>query len=225
MSIYNPIKNIVFLTQEEAVAAAHSLHFGDLKNDLIGVSSVEISDTPEASRDTEEDIYFSSETDDAFYSYTIEKHEITFILKVYRTKKHGMISAAKRGDFDAFIKNFDKRIKMIEFSLSTAIIHDNWEIVEYLIDNYELKNKAIWLAIRYDRLEIVQHLLLRGVNLTSNWLAYCMYSNSFNVVKELLGIQKFHLKYSSDELKTSWFFREVRKDTPVAKYVKEILLK
>jgi len=102
MSIYNPIKNIVFLTQEEAVAAAHSLNFGDLKNDMIGVSSVEISDTLEASRDTEEDIYFSSETDDAFYSYTIEKHEISFILKVYRTIKHGMISAAKRVALDAW---------------------------------------------------------------------------------------------------------------------------
>jgi hypothetical protein len=222
MSSYNPIKILVFLTQDEAINEVNSFNYGMIKKEENGVSVIEISDNPEPVRDTKEDIYFSSQTDDAFYSYTIEKHEITFVLKVYRTIKHGMISAAITGNLTSFRENFDDREKMIEFSLSTAVINGNWNIVEYLIDNYRCKNNPLWLAIRYDKLDIVKRLLLRGMILPTDWLAYSMYSNSLNVIKELLEIQKVHLKLSTEELTTKWFIKELRKETPIVQFVKNV---
>lgn len=224
MSKYSPIKTLEFLSQDEAIAIAKSFNYGILKKETIGVSIVKLGDYLEPTRDTVDDIYFSSKTDDAFFNYTIEKHEKKYVLHVYKTKKHEMISAAISGNLISFKENFDHRDKMIQFSLSSAIENDNWDIVEYLIDNYDFKDKPIWLAIRYDKLNIVKRLLSKGMILPNDWLAYCMYSNSLNVIKELLEIKKVHQRYTSDELKTNWFFREVKKDSLIAKYVKEILL-
>lgn len=224
MSSYNPIKTLSFLTQDEALNEVKYFNNGVLKKEENGVTVIEIGDNLEPVRDMAEDIYFSSETDDAFYNYTIEKHEITFVLKVYRTIKHGMISAAISGNLTSFKENFDDREKMIEFSLSTAVANDNWNIIEYLIDNYKCKNNPLWLAIRYDKLDIVKHLLSRGMILPTDWLAYCMYSNSLNVIKELLEIQKIHLKFTKEELKTQWFLKELRKETPIVQFVKDVFL-
>jgi hypothetical protein len=223
MSNYNPIKSLSFLSQSEAIAAAHVLNLGALKEEKIGVSVFELNDNGELIRDNSDDIYYSSKTENAFYHYTIEKHEITFELKVYKTNKHGMISAAIDGDLDTFLQNFDHRDKMIQFSLSTAIENDNWQIVKYLIDNYDFKNKPLWLAIRYDKVDIVKRLLSKGISLPFDWLAYCMYSNSINVVKELLEVQKAHLEYPIDEIKTNWYSREIRKSSDIVNYVKSIL--
>jgi hypothetical protein len=223
MANYNPIKSLSFLTQREAIDAARAMNLGPLKEEKIGTSVFELNENGELVRDSSADIYFSSKTEYAFYDYTIEKHEISYVLKVYKTNKHGMISAAIDGDLESFLKNFDDRDKMIQFSLSTAIENDNWQIVEYLVDNYEFKDKPICHAIRYDKLEIVKQLLSKGASLPNDWLAYCMYNNSFNVAKELLEVQKAHLKYPIDEIKTNWYLREARKGSDIANYVDNVL--
>jgi hypothetical protein len=223
MSKYNPIKSLSFLSQEEAIAAAHALNLGTLKEEKIGVAVLQLNNNGELIRDNSYDIYFSSKTVDAFYDYTIEKHEISYMLKVYKTNKHGMISAAIDGDLKSFKENFDNRDKMIQFSLSTAIENNNWNIVEYLIDIYDFKDKPLWHAIRYNKVYIVKQLQSKGRVLPFDWLAYSIYSNSVDVIKELLEVQRIHLEYDVDEIKTNWYFREVRKNTDTAKYVKEFL--
>jgi hypothetical protein len=223
MSKYNHIKSLSFLSQKEAIAAALALNLGPLKEEKIGVLIYQLNDNGELIRDYSDDIYFSSKTEDAFYDYTIEKHEIYYVLKVYKTNKHGMISAAIDGDLESFKVNFDNRDKMIQFSLSTAIENNNWNIVEYLIENYDFKEKPLWHAIRYNKVDIIKKLLSKGRILPFDWLAYCMYSNSFDVMKELLEIQRAHLEYHIDEIKTKWYSREIRKNTDIAKYVKNIL--
>ena len=50
-----------------------------------------------------------------------------------------------------------------------------------------------------------------------------MYSNSINVAKELLEVQKAHLGIPLDEIKTNWYFREIRKKSDIANYVKSVL--
>ena len=190
MSKYNPIKSLSFLSQKEAIATAHALNLGALKEEKIGVAVLQLNNNGELIRDNSDDIYFSSKTEDAFYNYTIEKHEISYMLQVYKTNKHGMISAAIDGDLKSFKENFDNRDKMIQFSLSTAIENNNWNVVEYLIDNYDFKDKPLWHAIRYNKVYIIKQLQSKGRVLPSDWLAYSIYSNSVDVIKELLEVKK-----------------------------------
>lgn len=225
MGSYNPFKSLTFLSQQEAIEAAKSQNFGVLKRDKIGTTVFELNNDDEPIRDTKDDMYFSSETSDWFYNYTIEKHETLYILQIYRTYKHRMISAAIDGNLDLFIEYFDDREKMIEFSLSTSIIHNNLNIVEYLINKYDFIVKAIWLSIRYDKIEILKYLQSKEFKLPNDWLAYAMYSNSINVLKELLDNQKLHLRFSKDELKTRWYIKEINKDNISAKFVREFFSK
>jgi hypothetical protein len=206
-----------FTTFLEAKDRLYSFNYGKIKETKSGINELIIPVESEAN------IYkchnFESETEKGWYYYSIVEHPTFYRLKVYRTYRHKMILASQNGNVEMLIDNFTDTDKMKEFALSEAIIHDNWNIVDYLISNYIIKKNPIWDAIRYNKTEILKRLLARGIELPKDWLAYCAYNNSLDATKELLIKQKKHLKYKFDELNTSWLKRELYKDTETAKLI------
>lgn len=207
-----------FPSLNEAILQMNSFDYGVMRKSKFGEVSITISDEP--SRDDKNDLHFESQNQDGFYYYTIENHTKFHRLCVYKTNKHRMITAAEAGDIEMFIESFSNTDKMKEFSLSTAIVNKNWNIVEYLTDNYDLKKRPVWDAIRYNNVEIVSKLLDKGHKLPKDWLAYCIYSDSFDVARELLTKRKAHLIFPTEEIKTSWFHREIIKKSRTAEFVR-----
>ena len=157
------------------------------------------------------DHFFESEVSDSYYQFTIEEFNGFVNLKIFRTYKHPMISAAKSGDLDQFIEHFTDTEKMREFALGEAIFHEHWNITKYLIMNHHLKKNPTYWAIRYDNDVMIRKLLELNVPLDENWLAYCVYCDSEKVTEELLINRECHLKISEEEYNTDWLKKELRK--------------
>ena len=177
----------------------------------------------ETPRDTSFDLSFESEDDQGFYYYTIENHDSFCRFKMSKTNKNKMITGAIKGNLDLFIEYFVNTKKMVDFSLSKAIIHGNWNIVEYIIKRLDINGNPCWIAIRYNQVEILNNLLDLDYKLTKDWLAYCMYNDSVDVAKELLLIRKYHLNFKKSELETSWYNREINKNKKTARFVKNLM--
>lgn len=210
-----------FKSQEDAIEKMESFDYGVITKSYVVGDTLIISD--EDSRDDKDDLHFESENKDGFYYYTIEKHSNHYRLYIYRTHKHKMITAAMSGNVEMFLEHFSNTDKMKEFALSTAIAHEHWDIIKILIDNHDLKKRPIWDAIRYNKVGILSKLIDSGQPMPKDWLAYCLYSDSIDVAKELLLKRKAHLAFSANELKTSWFFREIDKGTKTADFVKKFI--
>lgn len=134
-----------------------------------------------------------------------------------------MISAAKSGNLTEFVEFFTNTDKMKDFSMSTAITHGHWNIVEYLLNNHVVNKAPVWEAIRYDKTEILAKLMASGLPLPEDWLAYCMYSNSILVTEFLIVKEKKHLDFPSSVIQTNWFSKEILKDTKTSRLVQEAL--
>lgn len=209
-----------FTSLDEAIKRMNAFKYGVINKSKFGGCSFTIGEEP---RDDTNDLYFESETKHGFYYYTIQDHNEFFRLEIHQTRKHKMITAAIKGDIQMFVENFANTDKMKGFALSTAISSGHWNIVKYLTENHDLKNRPVWEAIRYNKVEIAIHLLDNGHKLPKDWLAYCMYSDSIDVARELLLRRKAHLKFSTNELKTNWFQREINKQSRTAEFVKKHL--
>lgn len=210
-----------FKSYEEARSKIDSFNFGQITESEFGNQTLEILDQDFVV--ITENTYFKSETTEAYYQYTIEKHVGYCKLRVFETYKHRMISAAKSGNLTEFVEFFTNTDKMKEFSMSTAITHGHWNIVEYLLKNHAVNKDPVWEAIRYDKTEILAKLMARGLPLPEDWLAYCMYSNSILVTEFLIVKEKKHLDFPSSVIQTNWFSKEILKDTKTSRLVQEAL--
>jgi hypothetical protein len=126
------------------------------------------------------------------------------------------------GNLDMFIEYFVDTKKMVDFSLSEAIIHGNLNIIKYTMNRLNIHANP-WIAIRYNQVEILNNLLDIDSKLPKDWLAYCMYNDSIDVAKELLLIRKYHLNFKKSELETSWYKREINKNKETSKFVKNLM--
>lgn len=207
-----------FISVDEAIEKMKSFDYGVIEKSKYGGGYFIVGE--KNPRNQEADLYFDSENEDGFYYYTIENHVTFFRLIIKRTYKHKMITASMTGNLEMLIENFWNTDKMKEFSLNTAIINGKWNIVKYLVDNYDFKKTPLWDAIRYNKVEIVKNLIDSGYKLPKDWLAYCMYSDSLDVAKELILNRKAHLDFPIDELKTVWFQREIYKQSKTSEFVK-----
>lgn len=205
-----------FSSLDEAINKMNSFDYGVLVKNDGGVLHLDSKNC----RDESKDIHFASENKDGFYYYSIEDHLTSYKLLIYKTNKHKMITAAIIGDINLFVEHFVETDKMIKFALSEAIIHGNWNIVEFLTQHCNLQDRPLNDAIRYNKVEILINLINLGYQLPKDWLAYCMYSDSLDIAKELIINQKAHLHYKLEDLKTSWYFREINKNSNTAKFVK-----
>ena len=170
------------------------------------------------------DHFFVSETSEHNFHYTIEEFKHSVNLKVFSTYKHPMISAAISGNLNQFIKHFTDTEKMKEFALGLAIQNSQWNITEYLINNHQLKKNPTYWAIRYDNVQMIRNLLELNIPLDKNWLAYCVYCDSQNVVHELLVNRKCHTKLPKEEYDTDWLKKELaKKDNTTSQIVRQIL--
>jgi hypothetical protein len=212
-----------FTTLPEAKDRLYSFNYGKIKETQSGINELIIPIESEANN--YKCFNFESETEKAWYYYSIVEHPSFYSLKVYRTYRHKMILASQIGNLEMIVNNFTDTDKMKEFALSEAIIHDNWNIVDYLISNYNIKKNPIWDAIRYNKVEILKHLIARGIELPKEWLAYCAYNNSLNATEELLINQQKHLEYKLDVLHTPWLKRELYKHTDTSDLIKRTLIK
>lgn len=206
-----------FPTFEKAFQKLNSFGFGELK-EIASSNFILLSET---SLLPIENKYFFSETINSCYRYSIEIYSENYILKVFKTHKHGMITGAITGNLEMFKKYFTDTEKMREFSLSMAIHYNQWNITEYLLDNYILKLNPMWNAISGNKVEIIIKLLDRKFELPNDWLTYCIYSDSLKSTKILLESSNF--KYEPTDLK--WFTKELKKDTETANYVRNIIFK
>lgn len=210
-----------FNSLDKAIELMNSFDYGVIKKSQLG--EIEFTNGGEEYRDQKNDLHFESQNEDAFYYYTIEIHLKFYRLLIKKTNRHKMVTAAETGNIDMFIENFSDTDKMKGFALSTAIINEQWGIVKHLIDNYDLKNKPLWDAIRYNKTGIVVKLLDHGHQLPKDWLAYCLYNDSIDVINELLIKRKSHLTFTSNELKTSWFKNEITKQSKSVELVRKII--
>jgi len=170
------------------------------------------------------DHFFVSETSEQKFQYTIEEFKHCAILKVASTFKHPMISAAIFGKLNQFIEHFTDTEKMKEFALGLAIQNNHWNITEYLINNHQIKKNPTYWAIRYDNLQILKILLELKFPLYENWLAYCVYYDSQNVVHELLINRKVQTKLPKEEYETDWLKNElVKNDNKTSQIVRQTL--
>ena len=170
------------------------------------------------------DHFFVSETREHIFQYTIEEFKHSVNLNVFTTYKHPMISAAISGNLNQFVEHFTDTEKMKEFALGLAIQNNQWNITEHLINNHKIiKNPTYW-AIRYDNALIIRKLLELNIPLDEEWLAYCVYYDSQNVVHELLVNRKCHTKLPKEEYETNWLKEElVKKDNTTSQIVREVL--
>lgn len=219
------IFNEDFFTQNEAIKKMTSFDYGIKKSSKFNWR--ELSITLSEGEDEEElsnvafDLCFESENENGFYFYRIENHNDFFKFIIEQTGKHKMITGAVEGDLELFINNFSNTDKMKEFALEKAVENGNWNIVEYVIDNYIKNQNPLWLAIKYNNVDILCKLRRKGMGLPKEWLAYCMYNDSIDVTKQLLLVEKVHLKLQESELQTNWFHREVQKDKKTSKFIRD----
>lgn len=208
-----------FKSLDEARIKIESFNLGLVRESESGIQTLQMLDQDAVV--VTDNIYFTSETNHAYYQYTIEKHVGYCKLRIFETGKNKMINAAKTGNLIEFKKSFTDTDKMKEFSLSTAITNGHWNIVEYLLHNYKVSKDPVWEAIRWNKVEILKNLLADGFKLPDDWLAYCIYSDSLDVAKELVLHNKKHLNYPEKEIRTKWFDKEILKDTETARLVKQ----
>ena len=227
-----------FKSQEEAISYMNSQNTGEKKKSDLIAHIFQSQSEEENERIRSFDLYFSSENNKGFYTYIIEKHSTFFRLKTYSNSKNKMITAAQQGDLKSFMKNFIATEKMVGFSLTESIRTNNWNIVKYIISldlSFEVKDykgeihlveinkKAVSVAIRWNQVEILKELMGLGYYPRNDWLAYCMYNDSFEVARELLENQQYHLSYQKSELQTEWYKKEIIKDKKTSKLVKSII--
>ena len=204
-----------FKSQEEAISYMNSQNTGEKKKSDLIAHIFQSQSEEENERIRSFDLYFSSEN-----------------------SKNKMITAAQQGDLKSFKKNFIATEKMVGFSLTESIRTNNWNIVKYIISldlSFEVKDykgeihiveinkKAVSVAIRWNQVEILKELMGLGYYPRNDWLAYCMYNDSFEVARELLENQQYHLSYQKSELQTDWYKKEIIKDKKTSKLVKSII--
>jgi hypothetical protein len=202
-----------FQTFELAEIKMHSFEYGEVEAVTFG--HITLGDTPT------ENTFFRSETPRYYYQYTIAKHIDFYRLKVYRTFKNKMITGAITGNLEMFSENFADNEKMREFSLRTAIEHGQWNIVEYLIKNYNLKEDPLNYAIRWKQLGIVKNLLTMDCPLSKDWLAFCIHHDSHAVAKELFVTRKLDFNPREAE---HFFITRLRRNSDTARLVKACLV-
>jgi len=206
-----------FESLEIALQKIAMLNYGTLNEAIKGNISLDAMLDP-----TVRMFYYKSETDDAYYKFTIEGRK-NYKLSVYVTYKHKMVLAAQSGDLELFVRYFKEDDNLKYLSIDFAISNNRWNIVEYLIENSTLVKDPIWLSIKWNNLDILNKLLNLGHNLPDEWLAYCVYNNSLEITQELLLIKKKHLEYSQEDLNSNWLKKELLKDTLTSKLVKKVL--
>ena len=211
-----------FKTKAEAIKHMESLDLGKINKSKFNWSGLTFTIGEENPRDTSFDLCFQSEDGQGFYYYTIENHGSFYRFTMRKTNKNKMITGAITGNLDMFIEFFVDTKKMVDFSLSEAIIHGNWNIIKYTMNRLNIHANP-WIAIRYNQVEILNNLLDIDSKLPKDWLAYCMYNDSIDVAKELLLIRKYHLNFKKSELETSWYKREINKNKETSKLVKTLM--
>ena len=209
-----------FKSKNKAHEKMYSFNYGEINKSLVNFNGI-VLDSDGNIRNDESDLCYTSEDENGIYYYIIENRNNLFTLEIICTKKNKMITGAIKGDLDMLKDNFINSEKMIGFAMSKAIINENWNIVKYLKDNYELNTNPLWDAIRYSKVEIVNKLIDNGFELEENWLAYCMSNDSIDVAKELLLKRKVYSKQSLPELRTIWFNKEVQKDKETSNFVRD----
>ena len=172
---------------------------------------------------TKVDTFYKSETNEALYSYTIEKYSDHCILWIVTTFKNKMVTAAKNGDLKLYKDNFQDNKKMRDFTLSEAIYNGHWSIIEFLIEHGQIEENPIWNAIRFNKVEIMCKLFDKGFPIPPDWLAYCIYNDSFEVAQELLLKREKHLEFNALDLKTSFYHKEIKRETKTALLIKQIM--
>lgn len=219
------IFNENFSNQNEAIKKIASFDYGIKKSSKFNIRKFAITFNE---KDEEEisnidfDLCFESENEDGFYFYRIENHIDYFKLIIEQTVKHKMIDGAIQGDLELLINNFSNTNKMKGFALEKAIENGNWEIVEYIVDHYIINQNPLRFAIRFNNKDILSRLMRKGIELPKDWLAYCMSNDSIEVTKQLLLVEKAHLRFQKTELQTNWFHQEVQKDKITSKFIREI---
>ena len=232
-----------FDSQENAITCLHLLNneldYGPLrKSDFIYMDALVIGQ-PEDNRDNSFDLFFISENRHAFYYYAIEKHVNFFRLRIQFSRKSSMITAAKAGDLKNFKRSFIDTEKMVGFSMNEAIRLCKWNILEFLISlnlSYEVENpfskkthlkiinnRVIWDAIRWNHVLILKNAMTLNLKFPEDWLAYCLYNNSFDVTRYLLVDRRYHLNFKKTDLQTDWYQREIRKENQTSKFVKNVM--
>ena len=221
------IFNENFSTQNEAIKKMASYDYGVKKSSKFNLRKFTINSNKEKEEEklnnVDFDLCFESEDNDGFYFYRIENHNSYFKLVITQTVKHKMITGAIEGDLEIMIDNFVNTDKMIRFALEKAIENGNWNIVEYIIDEYDIKENPLCSVIKYDKAELLWKLFDKGYKLPNDWLTYCMYNDSITVTRKLLNGEKVHFKSPISEIKTNWFNREVQKDKETSNFVRKFL--
>jgi hypothetical protein len=232
-----------FKCQEKAISCLYSinneLNYGTLrKSDFIYMDALVIGQ-PENNRDNSFDLFFKSENRHAFYYYAIEKHVNFFRLRIQFSRKSGMITAVKNGDLESFKRSFINTEKMVGFSMNEAIRLCKWNIVEFLISlnlSYKVENPfskrtfikiinngVIWDAIRWNHVLILKNAMILNLKFPGDWLAYCLYNNSFDVTRYLLVDRRYHLNFKISDLETEWYQKEIRKENQTSTLVRKIM--
>jgi hypothetical protein len=201
---------------DEALEYLSNLDYGEIHSSDFGNFTFYDDDISEG----EDNLYFTSETSTSFFKYTIQKHAQKYILKIYATYKNKMVSGAITGDLDMFIDNFENNAKMREFTLHLSIQYNNWNITEYLLENFTITANPIWYAIRWNNSNILSRLLELNYQLPANWLPYCLYNDSLEIVQYLHSINPDIFKFSKD----NWFKKEISKTTKTAEYMRKNLI-
>ena len=204
-----------FETVGEAISQMESFGYGRIKKVNFGNFDLDEIHDPKLN------IYFRSVKSDFKYQYTIENHRHFFMLKVYRTHRHMMITGAKTGDLNMLKVHFEDTEKMREFSLTSAIENGHWNIVDYLVNNYSLETDPVNYAIRWKQLQIVENLININNTLPKDWLSYGIYYDSFVVADELLVSKKFDFDPSLNE---RFFFTVLKRKNETSRLVKQYLL-
>lgn len=204
-----------FETEVEAIDQMESFGYGRIRK--VNFGNFDLDEI----HDPKQNIYFRSVVSDFIYQYTIENHRHFFMLRVYRTHRHMMITGAKTGDLNMLKVHFEDTEKMREFSLTSAIENGHWNIVDYLVNNYSLETNPVNYAIRWKQLQIVENLININNTLPKNWLSYGVYYDSFAVTETLLVSRRFDFSPREGE---GFFLTALQRDTNTARMVKEFLL-
>lgn len=199
-----------FETIEKAKVYMNSLPNGEVKQTRL----------IDGSENSNEKICFESYTTSSVYHYTLEKH-INYKLKISESHRNMMVAGAETGDLHMFIKHFEDTKDRRGHSLSRAIENGHWNIVEYLIQNYSLKDEAFNYATRCKQLQIMENLVNINKTLPNDWLTHGIYYDSFAVILVLLVSRNFDFDPKVDE---TYFLKVLRNKTDTAKLVKEFLL-
>ncbi len=210
-----------FQSLQEAVAHIHGKYGKDILNI---VDEYTVHRTADAKLNHVKDHCYKHESSKEIVKITINEFVDYAILNEYTTFKHPMVSAAYSGDLALYIDSFSNTEKMKEFTFGIAVKNDHWNIVQYVVSNFQLKDGAIYWAIRYNKAEMLKKLQDLKAPLYKEWLAYTMYCNSMDVAKELLVNQRLHLEMPREQYLTDWAKKELRRDrNETTRFVKEVL--